>query len=53
MYDLPWWMMGLLCFVLVGLIVVLFILRAARANAPRRPLTDLEKDYDDEPGRDR
>ena len=50
MFDVPWWMMGCMCLVLMGLLVLLVVLVVIRSSrAPRRP-TDLEKDYDDRPG---
>jgi len=50
MLDVPWWMMGCMCLVLMGLLVLLVVLVVIRSGrSPRRP-TDLEKDYDDRPG---
>jgi hypothetical protein len=54
MLDVPLWMMGCMCLVLIGLVILLVVLVVIRSGrTPRRP-TDLEKDYDDGPrGRDR
>jgi uncharacterized protein YpmS len=49
MYDLPFWVMGCMCLVLMGLLVLLVVLVVIRSSRTRRRPTDLEKDYDDRP----
>ena len=54
MVDVPLWMMGLMCLLLIGLVLLLVVLLVIRASAPKRRLTDIEKDYDEGPrGRER
>jgi len=49
MLDVPLWLMGCMCLVLIGLLVLLVVLVVVRSGrSPRRP-TDLERDYDDGP----
>jgi hypothetical protein len=45
MVDLPWWVMGLMCQMALGLLL-LWIVLILRGDA-RRPLSDIEKDYDE------
>ena len=51
MYDLPWWVMGLMCLMALGLLVLLIVLLVVRSSRSRRRLSDIEKDYDERPPR--
>jgi hypothetical protein len=51
MYDMPYWVMGLLCLMVLGLLLLLIVLIVVRRGGSRRPLTDIEKDYDERPRR--
>ncbi|HZM26402.1 MAG TPA: hypothetical protein VFB89_03535 [Gemmatimonadales bacterium] len=54
MYDLPWWVMGLMCLMVLGLLLLLIVLIVVRRGGSRRPLSDIEKDYDErQRGRER
>jgi hypothetical protein len=50
MYDLPWWVMGVMCLAVIGLMVLLLAVIIIRVNLGRRR-DPLEEDFDDRPRR--
>jgi len=49
MYDLPFWVMGLMCLAVIGLMVLLIVLIVVRSTRSGRRLSEIERDYDERP----